>query len=105
MTVFHARTGKADLKDPFIEGVELVIKQFVSTLDKFGVEVVSGVGLPFNPHVQEAIGHEESSSVPAGYVTTVHRKGYLLNKRLVRPASVSIAKEAVEPEVEEPTVH
>ncbi|MBX7148918.1 nucleotide exchange factor GrpE [bacterium] len=101
MTVFHGKTGKGDAKDPFIEGVAMVIKQFVSVLDKYGVEVVSGEGLPFNPHVQEAIGYEDSDCIPPGNVVTVHRKGYLLNKRLVRPASVTVAKEAGE----EPTVH
>lgn len=80
-------------KDPIREGVELILKQFLAVLEKFGVEEVCGVGAPFNPHQQETIGMLETNNFSPGSVALVHRKGFLLNGRLLRAALVTVAKE------------
>lgn len=93
MTLSHAKTSNLDEKNPFVEGVQLVLKQFISTLEKFGVQVIEGVGQTFDPNFQEAIGQEPTEEYEPGQVVVVHRKGFSLNDRLVRPAMVTIAKE------------
>lgn len=95
MTVDHAikDLDPQSKKDPLIEGVEMVLKQFVGLLEKSGFKIISGEGLPFNPHHQEAIAQVESPE-KEGTVVQVHRKGFMLHDRVVRPALVSIAKES-----------
>lgn len=83
--------GEKGEDDPVTEGIRLILKQFLSTLEKFGVSVITGEGLPFDPHRQESIEKIFTSEVPPGHVVKVLRKGYLLFDRLIRPAMVSVA--------------
>lgn len=98
MTLAHAApvttggNGKEEKEDdPVVQGLRLILKQFLSTLEKFGVLVITGEGKPFDPHRQESIEKIFTADVTPGHVVTVHRKGYLLFDRLVRPALVSVA--------------
>lgn len=88
MTITHA----TDKKDPLVQGVEMTLKLFMQSLAKFGVEEVSGVGEKFDPNKQEAIGTEEHAEIESDHVTQVHRKGYILNGKVVRPAMVTVAQ-------------
>jgi molecular chaperone GrpE len=46
----------------------------------------------FDPNVHEALSQQESAEVPEGHVLQQLRKGYRLKERLIRPASVIVAK-------------
>jgi molecular chaperone GrpE len=109
MTVDHAAktSGTHEAKDSIEEGVRLTVKQFLGLLEKFGVKEIGGEGEPFNPNLQEAIGSVESGKYAQGFVASVHRKGFTLNGRLIRPAMVSIVKVPEEKSSgeEEKTVH
>jgi len=74
------------------QGLEMVLAQFQQALRDAGVEVIDAVGKPFDPHRHEALGHHESDKHPEGYVLTQIRKGYKLKDRLLRAASVFVAK-------------
>ena len=74
------------------QGLEMVLAQLQQALREAGVEVVDAVGQPFDPHRHEALGHHESEEHPEGHVMTQMRKGYKLKDRLLRPASVFVAK-------------
>ena len=74
------------------QGFEMVLAQFQQVLREVGVEVVESVGQPFDPHRHEALGHHETTEHPEGHIVTQMRKGYKWKDRLLRPASVFIAK-------------
>ena len=74
------------------QGFEMVLAQLQQVLRDAGVEAVDAVGHPFDPHRHEALGHHESDDHPEGHVITQMRKGYKLKDRLLRPASVFVAK-------------
>jgi len=74
------------------QGLEMVLTQFRQVLRDSGVEVIDAVGQPFDPHRHEALGHHESEEHPEGHVLTQMRKGYKLKDRLLRAASVFVAK-------------
>ena len=74
------------------QGLEMVLAQFQQALRDSGVEVIDAVGKPFDPHRHEALGHHESDEHPEGHVLTQMRKGYKLKDRLLRAASVFVAK-------------
>lgn len=74
------------------EGIDMTHKGFLSSIAKFGMEVVNPEGQPFNPQQHEAMGMQESADVPANTVLYVMQKGYLLNGRLLRPAMVMVSR-------------
>ena len=74
------------------QGLEMVLSQFQQVLRDAGVETLDAVGHPFDPHRHEALGHHETHDYPEGHVMTQMRKGYKLKDRLLRPASVFVAK-------------
>jgi molecular chaperone GrpE len=74
------------------QGLEMVLKQFQQVLKESGVETIDAVGQPFDPHRHEALGQHESDEHPEGHVVTQLRKGYKLKDRLLRAASVFVAK-------------
>ena len=76
----------------FREGMDLTLKKFLDTLEKFGVSVVAPQGEKFNPEKHEAVSVQETDAVKSGMVVTVMQKGYELNGRLIRPAMVIVAK-------------
>ncbi len=73
------------------EGIELTHKDFLSTLEKFGVEMLNPVGEKFNPEFHEAISMQPSPGTAANVVMQVLQKGCTLNGRLVRPAMVVVS--------------
>ena len=75
-----------------IDGIDLVIKQFVDTLAKIGVEKLDARGQAFDPSVHEAIQQLETDEVPPGSVAYQVQPGYKMGGRLVRPCMVVVAK-------------
>lgn len=88
--VAHAESS-ADAK-AVSDGLRMVMKQFVDTLDRMGVKRVLTVGQPFDPSRHEAIQHMESKDHPAGTVVTEVQGGYAIGDFLVRPALVVVSK-------------
>jgi len=78
--------------DGLFEGVQMTLTQFSQLLEKFGVEPVDAVGQPFDPAYHQAMGQMESDEYPPNTVVQQMQKGYQLNKRLLRPAFVMLAK-------------
>jgi molecular chaperone GrpE len=74
------------------QGYEMVLAQLQQVLRDAGVEPVDAVGQPFDPHRHEALGHQDSTEHPEGHVMMQTRKGYKLKDRLLRPASVFVAR-------------
>lgn len=73
------------------EGIELTHKDFIATLEKFGVEMLNPKGERFNPEFHEAISMQARAGVEANVVIEVLQKGCVLNGRLVRPAMVIVS--------------
>ena len=78
--------------DAMKEGMKLTLKLLIDTLQKFNVEQLCPEGEPFNPEHHQAVSQLENPDVERGSVINVFQKGYLLNGRLVRPATVTVSK-------------
>jgi len=78
--------------DPVASGVALILKQFIQTLEKVGVTIISGEGDSFDPNIQEAIATEESEELESGVVVKVNRTGYSLHGKVIRAALVTVSK-------------
>ncbi len=78
------------------EGIQMILKQFITVLEKFGVKHFTSVGHQFDPNKHEAMVHQESSEHEENSVISEFQKGYYLHDRLLRPALVAVAKKPAE---------
>lgn len=78
-------------------GVEMIQRQMIELLRRFGVTEVNAMGQPFDPTVHEAVAREESPEVKGPTVAAELRRGYKLHDRLLRPAMVKVAVPAEAP--------
>lgn len=89
----HIKQSSNDEAKNLALGVELVGKQLVGTLEKFGLKAVEAVGEPFDPKLHEALQMVDAEDKAPGTVVEQHRRGYVLNGRLLRPALVDVVRE------------
>jgi molecular chaperone GrpE len=73
-------------------GVTMIQQQFQKALQEAGVEEVDALGKVFDPNFHEAVAQQDNTEVPEGQVVQQLRKGYRLRERLIRPASVVVAR-------------
>lgn len=83
--------GTTDIQ-ALADGIRMVMRQFVDTLGRMGIERVSSVGQPFDPSLHEAIQHMETTEYPPGTIAAEAQPGYRQGDRLLRPALVVVAK-------------
>jgi molecular chaperone GrpE len=73
------------------DGVELVLRQFRSKLERQQVRPVECLGQAFDPRFHEAISQMATDEAKPGTVFREYQKGYLVGERLLRPAMVVVA--------------
>jgi molecular chaperone GrpE len=78
-------------------GLSLVQQQFKAALAETGVEEVNAAGQPFDPNFHEAVAQQECAETPEGQVLQQLRKGYKFRDRLLRPATVIVARKPTAP--------
>lgn len=74
------------------EGMELTLKQLLSSLEKFNVIPVDPLGEKFDPERHQAMAMQPTDEAEPNTVIKVYQKGYLLSDRLLRPAMVVVAQ-------------
>jgi len=77
---------------PLADGVELTLKAFLDVLKKFQVEQINPHGQPFSPELHEAVAMIDAPHAEPNSVIDVLQKGFMLNGRLLRAATVVVAK-------------
>ena len=87
-----AQTAKGDKLAALQEGIALIQQQLKSILSSTGLEEIDATGKAFDPALHEAVSQQESADIPEGHVAQQLRKGYKLRERLLRPATVVVAK-------------
>jgi molecular chaperone GrpE len=78
-------------------GVNMILTQLRAALNEAGLEEIDATGKPFDPNFHEAVSQQESADVPEGRVLQQLRRGYKLRDRLLRPATVIVAKKPEHP--------
>ena len=74
------------------EGIELTLKSFESTLDKFGMIPIYPVNEEFNPEKHEAVSMEANKDKKDGEIGNIFQRGWELHSRVLRPARVTVIK-------------
>jgi len=91
MGIKSAKDEKATIETT-TEGLELTMKVFNSTLEKFGVESINPVDEKFDPELHEAVTMLPMPDKKSNTVLEVIQTGFTLNGRLVRPALVIVVQ-------------
>lgn len=90
-TTKSVQAAGADAK-AVLEGVLLIEKEFLRILAKHGIAPIETAGRAFDPLFHEAIGAVETADRPENSVVEEVRAGWKLHDRVLRPASVRIAR-------------
>lgn len=73
-------------------GMRMVLSQAESWLDSEGLKRIPTIGEKFDPSVHDAVAQREDSEHEPGTVIEELKRGYQWSDRLLRPASVVVAK-------------
>jgi|TARA_B100001123_G_C15336018_1_gene1032841 molecular chaperone GrpE len=77
---------------PLVDGIDLIFKDFINTLGKFEIKKVECLGKQFDPNFHQAMSEELNNEKQPGEIIKVIQDGYFIKDRLLRPASVVVAK-------------
>ncbi len=86
-----ATAGEDKKDDPFVDGMDKVYKQLVTTLEEAGVKAIEAVGQPFDPEFHNAVMHIEDESLGENVVAEEFQKGYMYRDSVVRHSMVKVA--------------
>lgn len=92
MALTAAQAAKDEKLASLQSGVTMIQQQLRSILSEAGLEEIDAAGKPFDPTFHEAVSQQESAEVPEDHVLQQLRKGYKFKDRLLRPATVVVAK-------------
>jgi len=77
-------------ESPFKEGMAMVHHQFVSTLEKSGLEPIKALNEKFDPNFHQAIMRVEDASKEDDTIVEELQKGYMAHGRVIRPCMVKV---------------
>jgi molecular chaperone GrpE len=84
--------------DKLLEGVRLVAKQIEAALNRHQIIAIEATGKPFDPNFHQAIQQMPTADHPPMTVLHEVERGFTLQDRVVRPASVIVAQPLAETE-------
>ena len=77
--------------DPFVDGMDKIYKQMMSTLEGIGVKPIEAVGQEFDPNFHNAVMHVEDEELGEIVVAEEFQKGYMYRDSVVRHSMVKVA--------------
>ena len=81
-----------ETSDAVADGLLLINQRFNNLLEAHGVTVFESEGQVFDPEIHEAMTMIDGDGEQSGTVYSEHRRGYLMNGKLLRPARVAVLK-------------
>lgn len=88
---FERGLSQAAEGDAFADGMKMIYKQLITTLDDLGVKPIEAVGKEFDPNFHNAVMHVEDESVGDNIVVEELQKGYTYKEFVVRHSMVKVA--------------
>lgn len=76
--------------EPDDEGIKALDKQFSDILSKLGIKEIESDGKEFDPHLHNAIMHEEDAEKGENIIVQTFQKGYMLGEKVIRHAIVKV---------------
>jgi len=76
----------------WVEGIELIYRKLQAILEAESLKRIEAEGQMFDPNLHEAISQEPAEGYESGQVIAIVQNGYMLGKRVIRPAMVRVAQ-------------
>ena len=76
--------------DALYEGISMVYKQLMTSLEKNGLEHIKAVGEKFDPNFHQAVMRVQDDSKEDGSIDEELQKGYMVQGRVIRPSMVKV---------------
>ncbi|MCL1862018.1 MAG: nucleotide exchange factor GrpE [Defluviitaleaceae bacterium] len=89
----RALAAHPDKDDTFYKGIEMIARQFDTTLEELGVKPIpieTGT-TAFDANMHYAVAHIEDESLGENTITEILQNGYIHKERVIRPAMVKVA--------------
>ena len=86
-----ATATEEEKTQPFVEGMDKIYKQMVTTLEAAGVKEIECLGKEFNPDFHNAVMHVEDEEAGENIIVEVFQKGYTYKDTVVRHSMVKVA--------------
>jgi molecular chaperone GrpE len=77
--------------EAYRRGVEMIMTQFCTTMDKLGITEIDALGQKFDPNMHNAVMHIQDDAYGENEVVEVFQKGFKLNDKVIRFAMVKVA--------------
>ena len=77
--------------EAYRKGVEMIMTQFNTTLEKLGITEIEALGKTFDPNMHNAVMHIEDENFGENEVVEVFQKGFKLHDKVIRFAMVKVA--------------
>ena len=76
---------------PWVQGIFLITRRLITTLEQMGVRQIGLPGERFDPRWHEAVMTVPRPDLTSGVVVSVVRPGYIMGERIIRPAQVVVS--------------
>ena len=86
-----AGLSEEELATPFVQGMDKVYKQMISTLEAAGVKPIEAVGKEFDPNLHNAVMHIDDENYGESEVVEEFIKGYMIKDKVLRHSVVKVA--------------
>jgi len=85
----HAGEG---VEGGLADGLKMIRKSLMDTLEKNGVEAIESIGQPFNPELHHAVQMVPSEEHQPQHVVEEYQKGYKLEGKVIRHSMVKVSE-------------
>lgn len=86
-----AAVKEEEKEAPFVQGMEMIYKQLMTTLESAGVKPIEAVGKEFDPNFHNAVMHVDDENLGENVVAEELQKGYMYRDSVVRHSMVKVA--------------
>ncbi len=83
--------SEEDKSDSFVQGMEMVYKKLMTTLEGVGVKPIEAVGKEFDPNFHNAVMHVEDENFGENIIAEEFQKGYMYRESVFRHSMVKVA--------------
>lgn len=83
--------AEEDKNNSFAEGMDMIYKQLMSSLEELGVKVIETIGKEFDPSLHNAVMHIEDEELGENIVAEEFQKGYTYHDSVIRHSMVKVA--------------
>ena len=83
--------GVSDEDQIWLDGFKMTSKSLYKLLKKYDVRAIE-TDKGFDPEYHEAVAHIDSKDHKTGHIVHVMQKGFMIGKKVLRPAKVGVAK-------------